>query len=156
MERRFEPDESLAVPRGSTNIEDLVSNNKQRRIIIAVSNERELHKYSLEVRVVPGISQMMFSFYFELDAFLESNFSSSSASNNREVQSVSNLLQQVLYLYGRRGFPCYAFCVVAGMDHHHDCDLKEVPFKFTMLLDLMKELMWDVQLYWSRVESCCN
>ena len=30
------------------------------------------------------------------------------------VQSVANLLQQVLY--GRRGFPFYSFCVVAGID----------------------------------------
>jgi len=30
------------------------------------------------------------------------------------VQSVANLLQQILY--GRRGFPFYSFCVVAGID----------------------------------------
>ena len=30
------------------------------------------------------------------------------------VQSVANLLQQVLY--GRRGFPYYSFCIVAGID----------------------------------------
>ena len=37
------------------------------------------------------------------------------------VQSVANLLQQVLY--GRRGFPYYSFCIVAGIDHqqHSSC-----------------------------------
>ena len=35
------------------------------------------------------------------------------------VQSIANLLQQVLY--GRRGFPFYSFCVVAGIDNR-DCD----------------------------------
>ena len=46
----------------------------------------------------------------ELDA-LECTFPSGSSLG---VQSVANLLQQILY--GRRGFPYYAFCVVAGID----------------------------------------
>ena len=45
----------------------------------------------------------------ELDA-LECSFPSGSL----RVQSVANLLQQILY--GRRGFPFYSFCVVAGID----------------------------------------
>ena len=45
----------------------------------------------------------------ELDS-LECNF----PSGKMGVQSVANLLQQVLY--GRRGFPFYSFCVVAGID----------------------------------------
>ena len=51
----------------------------------------------------------------ELDA-LQSNFPSASTLG---VQSVANLLQQILY--GRRGFPFYSFCVVAGIDDR-DCD----------------------------------
>ncbi|KAL3788827.1 hypothetical protein ACHAWO_008152 [Cyclotella atomus] len=47
----------------------------------------------------------------ELDA-LECNFPTSSILG---VQSVANLLQQVLY--GRRGLPFYSFCVVAGIDN---------------------------------------
>jgi 20S proteasome subunit beta 6 len=50
----------------------------------------------------------------ELDA-LEFNFHPSTTSLG--VQSIANLLQQVLY--GRRGFPFYSFCVVAGIDY---CD----------------------------------
>ena len=65
------------------------------------------------------ISKKTCSFHFELGA-LECNFPSSLASYNRDVQSVSNLLQQVLY--GRRGFPYYAFCVVADVDNHHVLD----------------------------------
>ncbi|KAL3757784.1 hypothetical protein ACHAWU_000425 [Discostella pseudostelligera] len=45
----------------------------------------------------------------ELDALLSSSYSS-----GIEVQSVANLLQQILY--GRRTFPFYSFCVVAGID----------------------------------------
>lgn len=47
----------------------------------------------------------------ELDALLSS---SNSYSSRIEVQSVANLLQQILY--GRRTFPFYSFCVVAGID----------------------------------------
>lgn len=36
------------------------------------------------------------------------------------VQSVTNLLQQILY--GRRGFPFYSFCVVAGIDQEESYD----------------------------------
>ncbi|KAL7528480.1 hypothetical protein ACHAXR_002463, partial [Thalassiosira sp. AJA248-18] len=36
------------------------------------------------------------------------------------VQSVANLLQQILY--GRRGFPFYSFCVVAGIDQQESYD----------------------------------
>eukprot|EP00956_Cyclotella_meneghiniana_P013276 scaffold19059_cov39-Cyclotella_meneghiniana.AAC.3 len=61
-------------------------------------------------------------FRLELDA-LECNFSSFSSSSNLGVQSVANLLQQVLY--GRRSFPYYAFCVVAGIDNHCDFDSRE-------------------------------
>lgn len=54
----------------------------------------------------------------ELDA-LECSFPTGSMG----VQSVANLLQQVLY--GRRGFPFYSFCVVAGIDqqesHNRGC-----------------------------------
>ncbi|KAL3769854.1 hypothetical protein ACHAW5_000726 [Stephanodiscus triporus] len=60
----------------------------------------------------------------ELDALLSSSSTSSSSSSyyyNRHpggggggVRSVANLLQQVLY--GRRSFPYYSFCVVAGLD----------------------------------------
>ncbi|KAL9179433.1 hypothetical protein ACHAXT_008723 [Thalassiosira profunda] len=41
-----------------------------------------------------------------------------SVPNALGVQSVANLLQQVLY--GRRGFPFYSFCVVAGIDRDGD------------------------------------
>ncbi|KAL3795897.1 hypothetical protein HJC23_002168 [Cyclotella cryptica] len=50
-------------------------------------------------------------FRLELDS-LECNFPSGLKLG---VQSIANLLQQVLY--GRRGFPFYSFCVVAGMDN---------------------------------------
>ena len=55
----------------------------------------------------------------ELDS-LECNFPSTSSShnNNLGVRSAANLLQQVLY--GRRHFPYYAFCVVAGLDKHRN------------------------------------
>jgi len=36
------------------------------------------------------------------------------------VRSVANLLQQILY--GRRGFPFYSFCVVAGIDQQDNRD----------------------------------
>jgi 20S proteasome alpha/beta subunit len=53
----------------------------------------------------------------ELDALLSCTSSSSTNDNHNsriEVQSVANLLQQILY--GRRTFPFYSFCVVAGID----------------------------------------
>ncbi len=52
----------------------------------------------------------------ELDALLScsSSLPSSSSSSRIEIQSVANLLQQILY--GRRTFPFYSFCVVAGID----------------------------------------
>ncbi len=54
----------------------------------------------------------------EIDALTHHGPSSSFRGRRREgalgVRSVANLLQQVLY--GRRSFPYYSFCVVAGLD----------------------------------------
>lgn len=55
----------------------------------------------------------------EIDALSHHGSSSSSSSYgggkcNFGIRSVANLLQQVLY--GRRSFPYYSFCVVAGLD----------------------------------------
>jgi 20S proteasome subunit beta 6 len=49
----------------------------------------------------------------ELDALLSSS-SSRGGDGGMGVSSIANLLQQILY--GRRTFPYYAFCVVAGLD----------------------------------------
>ena len=49
----------------------------------------------------------------ELDALLSSS-SSRGGVGGMGVSSIANLLQQILY--GRRTFPYYAFCVVAGLD----------------------------------------
>ena len=49
----------------------------------------------------------------ELDALLSSS-SSRGEDRGMGVSSIANLLQQILY--GRRTFPYYAFCVVAGLD----------------------------------------
>lgn len=49
----------------------------------------------------------------ELDA-LQSSSSNGGEVGGMSVSSIANLLQQILY--GRRSFPYYAFCVVAGLD----------------------------------------
>mmetsp|Transcript_17306 Transcript_17306/g.36287 ORF Transcript_17306/g.36287 Transcript_17306/m.36287 type:complete len:464 (+) Transcript_17306:50-1441(+) len=76
-------------------------------------------------------SSFSFSHPFGGDSFFSADFSprpkiphgtssTFSSGSGMGVQSVANLLQQILY--GRRGFPYYSFCVVAGIDRENDDD----------------------------------
>ncbi|KAL7460770.1 hypothetical protein ACHAXS_001210 [Conticribra weissflogii] len=58
--------------------------------------------------------------------FLQRSQSHSPAGTGMKVQSIANLLQQILY--GRRGFPYYSFCVVAGIDRDDEVDDSDVCF----------------------------